>query len=63
MMSCGKKEKKGGSSVRFGGSPNRDLASRHDKHANRKRLLPRVTTTHFERPSRNPAQFTRLKLP
>jgi hypothetical protein len=48
MMSCGKKEKKGGSSVRFGGSPNRDLASRHDKHANRKRLLPRVILTHFE---------------
>ncbi|MBT6661247.1 MAG: hypothetical protein HOB00_13295 [Verrucomicrobia bacterium] len=47
-MSCRKKENIRGSRVRFGGSPNRDLASRHDKHANRKRLLPRVILTHFE---------------
>jgi hypothetical protein len=61
-MSCRKKENIRGSRVRFGGEPNRDLASRHDRHANRERSLLRVALTQFEWFSRNPTPFAALKL-
>ncbi|MBT7735630.1 MAG: hypothetical protein HN707_12060 [Verrucomicrobia bacterium] len=47
-MSCQKKENIRGSRVSFGGSPNRDLASRHDQHAIRERSLLRVAITRSE---------------